>query len=90
MLFIPCSELFKKKQITRTPFFVLTLAQPPRRPLSTLPYFRVCSPASNSEFRPCYLLQDSHKCTHFSVRTLIPILRVGRAPFEPPYGAVEL
>lgn len=61
----PSELTHEKKQIARTTFSVLSLAQPPRRQLSTLPLFRVCSPAQNSEFRPRYLLQDTHKCTHF-------------------------
>ncbi len=63
----PSELTHKEKQITRTTFSVLPLAQPPRRQLSTLPFLRVCSPASNYEFRSRYLLQDTQKCTHFHI-----------------------
>lgn len=61
----PSELTHEKKQTARATFSVLSLAQPPRRQLRPLPFSRVCSPASNSEFRPRYLLQDTHKCTHF-------------------------
>ena len=89
MIFLTCFSNYQKKQIASTPFFVLSSIRPSQRQRIPLSLKKVSS-THHYELRTDYLLQDSHKCTHFQCVPLYKSCEWAEPPSNPHYGAVEL